>query len=137
MTPRGLLVKVGSLLRAERADGAENQELDAALAALEAALPDAAERELAIDLSRYRSVLPMAPRDQSGADAEYALARFGACVVRDWFRRTSGFQAADGFQLDEGALGTGVVTRGATVGYRHAPGIADAVARLLKEESHA
>jgi hypothetical protein len=52
-------------------------------------------------------------------------------VVRDWFRRTSGFQAADGFQLDEGALGTGVVTRGATVGYRHAPGIAEAVARLL------
>lgn len=64
-------------------------------------------------------------------DATRALALFGAYVVRDWFRRTSGFQAADGFQLDEGALGTGVVTRGATIGYRQAPGIADAVARLL------
>lgn len=63
--------------------------------------------------------------------AELALARFGAYVVRDWFRRTSGFQAADGFQLDDGALETGVVTRGATVGYRHTPGIRDAVDRLL------
>ena len=85
----------------------------------------------AIDLSRYRSVLPMAPPDQARTDAERALARFGAYVVRDWFRRTTGFQAADGFQLDEGALETGVVMRGATVGYRHAPGIADAIAALL------
>lgn len=120
MTPRDALAMVLSTLEAERreADACYTHEAaatDAALAALEAALPDDA---------------PAAPDD-----AERALARFGAYVVRDWFRRTSGFQAADGFQLDEGALGTGVVTRGATVGYRQAPGIRDAVDRLLAPEA--
>jgi hypothetical protein len=96
------------------------------------AAPDPALRALEqIDLSRYRSVLPMAHHDQARADAELALARFGAYVVRDWFRRTSGFQAADGYQLDAGALEVGIVTHGATVGYRHAPGIAAAIAALL------
>ena len=85
----------------------------------------------AVDLSRYRSVLPMAPHDQARGDAERALARFGAYVVRDWFRRTSGFQAADGHQLDAGALETGVVTHGATAGFRCSSGIADAIAALL------
>lgn len=113
MTPRDALVEVLSALEAERreADACYTREAantDAALAALEVALPD---------------------------DAERALAKFGAYVVRDWFRRTSGFQAACGFRLDEGALGMGVVTRGATVGYRHAPGIADAVARLLGQKA--
>lgn len=96
------------------------------------AAPDPALLALdAIDLSRYRSVLPMAPHDQARGDAERALARFGAYVVRDWFRRTSGFQAADGHQLDAGALETGVVTHGATVGFRCSSGIADAIAALL------
>ena len=96
------------------------------------AAPDPALLALdAIDLSRYRSVLPMVSHDQARSDAERALARFGAYVARDWFRRTSGFQAADGYQLDAGALEMGVVTHGATVGYRHAPGIAAAIAALL------
>lgn len=64
-------------------------------------------------------------------ESEYALARFGAYVVRDWFRRASGFQAADGHQLDAAATETGVVTHGATVGFRCSPGIASAIARLL------
>lgn len=117
MTPRGLLVKVGSLLRAERADGAENQELDAALADLEAALPDDA---------------PAAPDD-----AELALARFGAVVV-GYFVPGFGWLDLSSVVLQKKADHAGVVPDVQdTRRYALSPGIADAVARLLKEESHA
>lgn len=106
MTPRGLLVKVGSLLRAERADGAENQELDAALAALEAALPD---------------------------DAERALARFGAMVL-GWSPLECGFPTMPGAVIDELAVRAGVAHEDSGDGGHAcwtAPGVKLAIARLL------
>ena len=111
---------------------AANAPDDPALLAL-ATLRDATDEEVAELEEEVRE----ASARVAELKAEYALARFGAYVVRDWFRRGSGFQAADGFLLDEGALGTGVVMRGVTVGYRHAPGIADAIARLLAPDGAA
>ena len=113
-------------------DEAANAPDDPALLAL-ATLRDATDEEVAELEEEVRE----ASARVAELKAEYALARFGAYVVRDWFRRGSGFQAADGFLLDEGALGTGVVMRGVTVGYRHAPGIADAIARLLAPDGAA
>jgi hypothetical protein len=65
------------------------------------------------------------------ADAERALAKLGAAVIRDHLSPTGGFTHARFEALDRAGMVAGVIVPGGETGPVLAPGIAEALDRLL------